>query len=157
TFERHFLLLWVFGADGRVARVEQFDLEAEDRALARFDELAAEPRAARRQVRPNAATASEALLEAAVAGRDLDAIAAHLAEDLEVVDHWTQISYDGQGWLVTWRGVMRSPDGAYRSEPLASLGDSLTLCHYRVSGSGAAGKNFDVGAYDWESIVLAEV
>jgi class 3 adenylate cyclase/tetratricopeptide (TPR) repeat protein len=171
--ERTFLMLAVFGPDGLMSRNEWFALGHEAEALARFDELTAAPSSAGstaalrrtgeksvRRVRPNAATASEALIEAAIASRDLDAIAAHIAEDSEVVDHRMHISYDRQGSLVTLRGLIRSPDAAYRSEPLASLGDSLALCHYRMSASGAAGKKFDVGdfgAYEIENIILVEV
>src|SRR5437764_4644624 len=62
AYERQFVVLNVFGPDG-LTRVEFFDAEREDEALARFDELTAEPAAARfpaerheRRVRPNAAT-----------------------------------------------------------------------------------------------------
>src|SRR5205823_6141632 len=39
AYERLFLLLHVFGADGLVMRLEFFDSDREDEALARFDEL----------------------------------------------------------------------------------------------------------------------
>src|SRR5262249_57078762 len=62
TFERPFLLLWIFGADGLMTHVEQFDIGHEDQALARFDELiggpptapppAPPPRAGPRRKRP---------------------------------------------------------------------------------------------------------
>src|SRR5262249_22298941 len=37
-YERPFLILWAFGPDGLVARIEQFDAERDGEALARFDE-----------------------------------------------------------------------------------------------------------------------
>src|SRR5262249_56966200 len=43
TYERPFLLLWVFGADCLMTHAELFDVGHEDEALARFDELAGEP------------------------------------------------------------------------------------------------------------------
>src|SRR5205823_2764540 len=43
AYERVFLALYVFGADGLVTRIEFFDTDREDQALARFDELTAEP------------------------------------------------------------------------------------------------------------------
>src|SRR5438094_2864931 len=45
--ERHLCHLCVFGADGLIARLEQFDTEREAEALARFDELTAAPAAVR--------------------------------------------------------------------------------------------------------------
>src|SRR5262249_21376861 len=41
-YERGFLTLHVFGADGRRTRLEDFDADREDQALARFDELTEE-------------------------------------------------------------------------------------------------------------------
>src|SRR5213078_3938627 len=76
TYERQFLLLWVFGADGLVTRYELFDSDRDAEALARFDELTAAPQARSapapsltveergRRVRPNAATANAARFEA---------------------------------------------------------------------------------------------
>src|SRR5262249_14107265 len=45
----------------------------------------------------------------------------------------------------------------FKSEPLATLGDSLALCRSSGSASGAAGGEFDVGAYDIEQLVVIEV
>src|SRR6185503_16928130 len=89
AFERRLLILWVFGGDGLVVRVEEFDVDREAEALARFDELTrmsadAPSPAATRQVRPNAATAHTAGLDAAVAARDANAIPPLLADGSEV-------------------------------------------------------------------------
>ena len=76
-------MLWVFGADGLVTRWEQFDGEQDAEALARFDEITAEPpaeRPVRRRVRANAATSSEVFLASAIAARAVNAIAAHGGE-----------------------------------------------------------------------------
>src|SRR5262249_40567111 len=69
AFERRLCWLWIFGTDGLVTRFEQFDAESDAQALARFDSLTAKPA---RRVRPNAATAHAARLEAAVAGRQIE-------------------------------------------------------------------------------------
>src|SRR5262249_18655338 len=42
-YERLFLQLWVFGADGLATHIEYFDPDRDDEALARFDELTAAP------------------------------------------------------------------------------------------------------------------
>src|SRR5207244_1588142 len=47
AYERVLLALFVFGTDGLVTRIEYFDTEREDQALARFDELTAAPPAVR--------------------------------------------------------------------------------------------------------------
>src|SRR5262249_57453315 len=84
AFERDLWLLFVFGADGRLRRWEQFDHERVDLALARFDALAtappaahrhvSPPRSAARRVRPNAASANAARVEAAVLARDAEGV-----------------------------------------------------------------------------------
>src|SRR5262249_44041765 len=58
AYERHFLWLGRFGPDGLLARLELFEVEHVDTALARFDALTADaaPRRPARRVRPNAAT-----------------------------------------------------------------------------------------------------
>src|SRR5439155_3407713 len=101
AYERQFILLHVFGADG-LTRVEFFDTEREDEALARFDEVTAKPAASRstapppqaaekraRRVRSNAATAHAARIDAAFAARDVDAFPSLMADSVEVVDHTT--------------------------------------------------------------------
>src|SRR5262249_40557585 len=97
-YERPFLQLSVFGSDGLMERFEPFDVGDEDDALARFDELvlspverlAAKPRAVRRvqrRVRANAATANAARTHAAIAARDVDALADGLGADYRWLDH----------------------------------------------------------------------
>jgi SnoaL-like domain len=155
TFERHLLMLWVFGADGRVARLEQWDLEAADEALARCDELAREalpalprpiseterkaplspPLAGKgarasclmRRVRPNALTAAAARLDAAMAARDAGALRAIAAEEPDVVtvDNPNGCTYDAAATLATRLAMLKAEDLEFRQEPLATLGDSL--------------------------------
>src|SRR5205823_1745710 len=170
AYERLFLLLHVFGADGLVTRLEFFDSDREDEALARFDELTAAPTGARltgaplraaekreRRVRPNAATANAARLDAAIAVRDADALPTLTADVCEVVDHTTGATYGRQGSLTTWRTLLSARDPTWRQEPLATLGDSLALFRLWMSASGFAGATFDVGAYEREGIALLEV
>src|SRR5262249_56680819 len=75
-FESAFFTLLAFGADGRVARSERFDDDCADQGLARFDELTAAPASShaasprRPAVRPNAATANAAAIDAVIAARE---------------------------------------------------------------------------------------
>jgi class 3 adenylate cyclase len=202
AFERNFLLFCVHGADGQPTHAEIFDIDHDDEALARFDELTDQRRHARslqagiqeggvdshqeiagmteghpsisplakgrtkegspartaRRVRPNAATAHVAHLNAAVAARDADALPLLLADDAEVVHHATGATYGRSGTLDFYRRQFRTTeDLAARQEPLATLGDSLALCRLSVSGSGATGRTFDVGAFDFDNVTLVEV
>src|SRR5262249_891491 len=95
--EQTYLMLAVFGPDGLMAHHEWFAPGHEDEALARFDELVTEPavvRPVQRRVRANAATARAARLDAAIAARDADALAAVFAPEGEGVDHTTGITAD---------------------------------------------------------------
>src|SRR5262249_5609268 len=168
AYERQFLALWVFGSDGRIARVEQFDADADAAALARFDELVLSPvegltaepatvSAARRRVPSNAATANAARMETAIVARDADAFDSIFADTYEVIHHLTGTEYGREGALATWRSALKARDLTYRLEPLAILGTSLALCRQSLSASGTAGVKFDVGAFEREEILLIEV
>jgi class 3 adenylate cyclase len=160
AYERPYLLLMVSGADGLLTRLEQFDSERVDEALARFDELlAGSPAAtpAQRQVRPNAATAHVAHLEAALAARDDDALGRMLAEEYETIDHTTGATYGRSGQIDYYRRQYRVQDLARRMEPLATLGNSLAVCRASVSGSAAVGRTFDVGAFQADNHLFIEV
>src|SRR5262249_41411545 len=139
-YERPFLQLSVFGSDGLMERFEPFDVGDEDDALARFDELvlspverlAAKPRAVRRvprRVRANPATPNAARTDAAIAARDVDALADGLGEDYRWLDHtMTGAEINRQGYLTTYRSLLRAQNQTHRHEPLATLGDALALC-----------------------------
>src|SRR5439155_11878182 len=161
AFAQPLLVLCVFGADGLMTCNDLFDVDRDDEALARFDELTVAPTGARltgaplraaerrrRPVRPNAATANAARLDAAIAVRDADALPILTADVCEVVDHTTGVTYDRQGSLTTWRTLLSARDPTWRQEPLATLGDSLALIRLWMSASGFAGARFDVGAYE---------
>jgi class 3 adenylate cyclase len=166
-FENEFFTLLAFGPDGRVTRSEWFDDDCADQALACFDELTGGPSATAaplqvaekraRRIRPNAATANIARLDAAIVARDGDAIAAIFGNESETFDHTTGAIFGQQGAITAWQGMLRAQDGTCRHEPLATVGDSLALCRQWMSGSGLAGKKFDVGAWESERVVLVEV
>src|SRR5262249_2039687 len=146
AYERNHLRLFVFAADGLVTRVEMFDLEREDEAFARFDELTGEPAPVRvgaapfstmqkrqRRVRANAATANVTGYEAPLAARDFETCDPLAADDLEIVHHSTGTTYGRQGALASVRSLLRARDATIRYELLASLGDSLALCRQSIS------------------------
>ncbi|MGH7339953.1 MAG: hypothetical protein ACREKH_05620, partial [Candidatus Rokuibacteriota bacterium] len=164
AYERRFLNIFVFGADGLVIRIEWFDPDRDAEALARFDELVGDRtagRTAQRRIRPNAALALIARLDATIADRDVDALPALYAEETEVVDRRAGGVGGGtwhrQGVLDTWRALLRAQDPKCRHEPLATLGAALALSRLSLRASGFAGANFDVGPYEREEIFLHEV
>src|SRR5262249_26867672 len=110
-----------------------------------------------RRVRQNAATANAARVEAAIAARDFDAIAACFVDLCEVIDHANGATYDREGTLTTWRSLLKVRDATYRQGPPATPGNSLALCRQCTSAPGVAGKRFDVGAYEIEQLALIEV
>src|SRR5262249_10275018 len=127
AYERHFLWLGVSGTDGLLTRIELFDADRDDQALARFDVLTSAPPAPstgaaarasgrRRRLQPNAATAHVARVDAAVAARDADALPALYADQTEVVHHPSGAVYGRDGVLASWRAVMRVPDATSRHE-----------------------------------------
>src|SRR5206468_5462611 len=117
--------------------VEGFEADREAEALARFDALTAEPTPVRpaRRVRPNAATANAARLDAVIAARDDDTLATLFADEMEVVDHPTGTTWDARGNLASWRSLLSAHDPTCRHELLATLGDSLALCRLSTSAS----------------------
>src|SRR5262249_40323117 len=148
------------GADGLITRWEQFEVDCEAEGLARFDELTAEPPAVcptLRRVRPNAATAYLARLDAAVAACDADALPALFADEVEGMDHINGVCVDRQGLLGTWRTFLKAENPTVAQETLATLGEALLLCRWSMSASGFVGKAFDVGAYEQAEITLIEV
>ncbi len=158
-YERPFLVLFVTDAEGRLERGEWFDAERGAEALACFDALVAgaEPqRRALHRVRPNAASAAEARLSAAFGARNDAAAEAILDDRLEVTDHRWHLSYGRDGYLGTRRRMMQPEDAELGSEPIATLGDFLSLSRLFYTASGAGGR-FDVGAHATEFVKLVEV
>ena len=158
-YERPILALIAFGANGLSTHVEFFEPEHEAEALARFDELTAAPpaRPARCRVRPNAATAHAARLDAAIAAQDADAVPALVSAEMEALDHLTHTTWDRPAVVSSWRSLARAEEPSCRHEPLATLGESLALCRMSLTARRLARGSFDVGGYEKTEIHLIEV
>lgn len=111
----------------------------------------------RRLVRPNAATANAARMDAAFAARDLDAFLATLAPAARAIHHPTGAVYDEHDSLPQYRLLFANATARFEHVPLASLGDSLALCHGHVSIGAGALDGHAVGSADMSSILLLEV
>src|SRR5262249_7672372 len=157
-FERRMDILTQLDVDGRLIRWEQFDVEQENEAPARCDELAAAPapRPARR-VPENAATAYLARVHAAFAADDLGALSSMIADGLAGIDHTTGSTFDAQGLIATFRSMMAARDSVRTRENLAALGDRLVLSRLLFSAAGYAGRTPHGGPDEREAIHLTEV
>jgi len=163
-YERPFLRLAVADTAGHLARAEWFDDDREADALARFDEIVAsdpigapQP-AARRRVTPNAATANAERFGAAVAARDLDALARELCDEVETLHQQTGVTYGRKGFLATWRSMFRAAEMSRRQETVASLGDRLALAHHTIRLEGFTEEHIAaLGTVDIDEVVLFEI
>lgn len=111
----------------------------------------------RRPVRANAATANIARIGAAIDARNADEFLALLADDFVGVHHATGLTYDRTGARARLHALFDSEDLVIAHDPVATLGDTLALFRMSMSSSRAAGKKFDVGPWEHESIDLIEV
>lgn len=159
-FERVTLALWLFDGDGLMARVEYFDVDREEDAIARFETLTrtVAPAAVPRRVRPNVATEGFDRMRRAIAARDADAMAGLFDETLTVVHHPTHASYGRRERLATWRSALRATRIEFRQEILASLGEHLGLDRHVFTVEGLAEAHLaGFGASDFDELSLLEV
>src|SRR5262249_18126415 len=147
-----------FGSDGRATRIEYFDAAHDAAALARFDELAAKPvpRPTRRRVRANRATGAVDRLEAALAARDVPAVASLHAEDWRAVHRGIGRTLDRQGVLDWWGAYLGDHDVSFHAERLVTLGDPLALIRLSWTGSAPNEPLLDVGGFAGEELDLVQ-
>src|SRR5207249_8213672 len=150
VFERTFLFLRVFGADGLVTRLEQFDVDREDEALARFDELTAEP-AMPRFV--NAETRRNDRLREAWAARDWERVAACFGPGFRLIDRrsYAHLELDRDQHLKSLRMRFDMSSSRLASEVFATRGDRLALGRARFELADR-----DVGPSESELLWIGE-
>ena len=159
AFESPTFSLLLLNATGLIARAEAFGVEQVEQALARFDVLtgAAAPRepapASPRRVRPNAATANTARIDAAVAARDLDAFLAELAEGADAVNHSLGVEYAERDARRGYELMLASENLRFGHEPLATLGDGLALCRSTLAIDAAVAEVVPAGVSDMSGIL----
>ncbi|HEX2484923.1 MAG TPA: nuclear transport factor 2 family protein, partial [Myxococcota bacterium] len=140
--------------EGRVRRFDQYDLQREDAARARYGEVA---RSARdplaRWLRPNAASRARDAVAAAMASRDWQAMRAAYSADGRLEDRRRMLGHSmdadtavrTMAWMYT-----ATPDLHIERELLAVFGDRLSL--ERQTWRGASGG----GAFEVEMLALHE-
>jgi ketosteroid isomerase-like protein len=144
------LAVVIAGDDGRLTRIEVFDVDRKADALARFDELSAH-RAPRIQ---NAASRATEGFRAAFEARDWAGVAALIASGFRQSDRrkTAQIEMDREGYLAGLRFLFDVAAPAYTCELLATRGDRLALSRAVLRGAGA-----EVGPFESELLALVEV
>src|SRR5262249_48510737 len=166
AFERPFVILWVFGPDGRVTRNEMWDADRGAAALARFDELFPSPSAALGTssaenlvpVSPaarieNAVTRLGDRFAAAWAARDWEGIAALFAPEFRLIDRrrYAHLELDRDHHLESLRFRFEMSSSRTALEVIATRGRRLALSHQRFELAGG-----DVGPSETESLNVAE-
>ena len=158
AFESEFLLLWVFGPDGRVVRDETFDANRVAEAAARFDALVGGTGAESTNEVPttqfaNAATESGLSLSDLWQARDWHGVLQTLPPEFRYVDRrpMAQLELDRHGYVEFIRqlGDMRSV--RIEGEMLATRGDRLALGRLQVEVAGG-----DVGPSEVEFVDVIE-
>src|SRR5262249_44338708 len=113
-------------------------------------------RASARSVRPNTATALVTHFDAAIAGRDAEAMASLFADPYVYVHHPTAMTFGREGMQRNLPDFIGAQDQKLAHEPLATLGDPLVLCRLVYSSSELSGTDLPIGALDMEDIVVIE-
>ncbi len=155
--ERRATLLWeAKGATLLAERARGDGGRAAPATVAAADPEAAPP-AARRRVRPNAASALLGAQNAAIAARDFDAFAATFREDYEEVHHPTGSTWGTEANIASLHALFRSREPHFEADPFAALGELLVLIRRRIRAAGTSSRRYDVGAYENEVTQLLEV
>ncbi len=180
AYERRFLMLLVFGADGRITRIQWFDPDRDADALARFDELTAERSAktasrvsdelqrSREQRDGDAIVAPHARghrVENAATRfwdrgwelweqRDWDQITALYPAGFRNIDRqrMMQIEVDRDRFFDTGRPLFEMFDAPPSKRVLATRGERLALAHFHWEGSSEL-----VGPTEFEWLDLLEL
>ena len=141
-FEWGFLRLFLFDADGRVARYELFEDDREAEAIARFEALVGSD--AELPAEPFANTASR-LVERGMhqlwAARDWDGIIAMISPAMRMDDRRRimrlEIGYDA--FVVQFRMLFDQPASRWHEQLLATRGERLSLTRTRFEAEVADG------------------
>jgi class 3 adenylate cyclase/tetratricopeptide (TPR) repeat protein len=140
-------------ADGRVCRIDTYDLAQLDEARASFDELAVGRRAD--VVPSNAAGRVWDEWRAALQARDWNRAGALCSREFRFVDHTraAHVELDLERFIEMIRYVATDPNftRGWRLEAVASFGERVLVGYTSSSGGSAA------SGWDWESLTVTEL
>ena len=147
AFELYYLIVTTV-ARGRVTRLERFELDAADAALARLAELRPDPL----RIPPNAATRASDRWGEAVAAGDIGSVEALFAATLVFEDRRRGIlTSGGREMLVANDRLLTSSKPHWSRTVLATAGDRLALWRSLVSGT------YEGAAFEVEFLQVIEV
>ncbi|MGH7895781.1 MAG: nuclear transport factor 2 family protein, partial [Candidatus Binatia bacterium] len=136
-------------ANGRITRLELFEPEHVDAALARFAELRPDPL----RIPPNAASRAQDRLQEAFEARDWDAVGASCAPAFLLEDRRRFIRLTGDRDMFIANGRWIAAQGFSTTHTrLATAGDRLALEHFRFVGGAPDAPDAEV-----EVLVLREI
>src|SRR5262249_19102454 len=152
TYERPYLWVAVFGTDGLVTRSEIFDADRDADALARFDELAAEPPPT--ALITNAATRSWDRVRDAWEARDWDRFVAIHPPGFRQIDRRSMVhlDLDRDEYLRSMRMIFDMSSSRFTANILATRGERLMLTRARFEGTDRS-----VGPSEVEFLTVVEV
>ena len=158
AFESEFLLLWVFGPDGRVSHDETFDANRAAEAAARFDALVGAADTISTvdfgaTAFANVATESTRRIGELWQARDWPGLLQALPPEFRYIDRrsMAQLELDRVGYVEFIRQLGDMGSVRIEGEVLATRGDRLALGRVRVEVAGG-----DVGPSEVEFLDVAE-
>jgi class 3 adenylate cyclase/tetratricopeptide (TPR) repeat protein/ketosteroid isomerase-like protein len=138
AFEMDFVMLWSFGPDGRITRVEMFDPGREGDALARIDPLAEVPSLPRFQ---NAAWRAQIEFERSWRERSWEEIRSSYGAAPRLFDRRSLVGIDleGESFYESLHLLFALPASRWTSELLATRGERLALMRASFSAEPHGG------------------
>jgi hypothetical protein len=135
--------------DGLIARTEMFELDALDEALARFEELRADPL----RIPPNAAVRSRNRFSRAPLTGEWDAFRDCVSAEFVYEDRGRRalVTGDVETWIASLQYVLALPGVWVRTPLIATVGDRILLDLLDISGSPES------GAFEFDRVRLIEV
>ncbi|MEO6028156.1 MAG: nuclear transport factor 2 family protein [Candidatus Binatia bacterium] len=154
AYERECLLLWSWGSDGLLVRIECFDPDREAEALARFDELVAGSDAEPPELFTNAASRAFGTFQRCWQARDWDGVHAtyHPAHRMDDRRRLIRLEVAGETFFANERMLFDDTASEWHGALLATRGERLAL--FRVHFTATVGAS---GPMEVEMLDLLEV
>ena len=148
AFESDFIVMSAVEC-GLTTRIEMFEVDSLDAALARFGELRPDPL----RIPPNAAFRGTARMSEAYVARDWAALRANASDDFVYEDRGKRalVSGDVETWLASIQFVASKPEAAIEFDLIGTVGDRIELERFIWAGGP------DADTFEIECIRVGEV